>query len=468
MPSPTPATHRPRRARTARLAAGAAAVALLAGALVASPAGPAQAAGCTATYTVAASWGSGFTGNLAFTVDAPVDGWEVSWDFAAGEYLLQGWHADTTTTGTTVTARNPAWKRTLARGETWTVGFNATHTGRTPVPSAVRVNGVACTLPGASSPTATPTASATPTPSATPTRTATPTPTPTPTRTATPTPTPTRTAAPTPTPTPTRTPTPTPTPSATPAPAVWNPPASLAPALAEVWAHQEQTYNNGNLYAFRNYGWDQVIANGGYLNVCVRWDSTKPVSAALRDKIERVYAEQYQAWFDHLLNADGSTWNSWPYREVDVKVVGWAVRDRSLLQWDDAAMPVYVGDIREDAPQCPEDLGRFFHQDGRYPGGEELHYDQSLWLTDGFGGGAGGDWGQRMGTEYFLGAIDSPSITILQHEMGHTFGLDDFYDWTPTGVSKFVMRAGSSASITEFDGWMLRDWWRHLKPRYGL
>jgi hypothetical protein len=52
--------------------------------------------------------------------------------------------------------------------------------------------------------------------------------------------------------------------------------------------------------------------------------------------------------------------------------------------------------------------------------------------------------------------------------MGHTFGLDDFYDWTPTGVSSFIMKAGSATQITEFDKWMLRDWWRHLKNRYGL
>jgi hypothetical protein len=29
------------------------------------------------------------------------------------------------------------------------------------------------------------------------------------------------------------------------------------------------------------------------------------------------------------------------------------------------------------------------------------------------------------------------------------------------------MNAGSSATITTFDQWMLRDWWRHLKSRYG-
>jgi hypothetical protein len=29
------------------------------------------------------------------------------------------------------------------------------------------------------------------------------------------------------------------------------------------------------------------------------------------------------------------------------------------------------------------------------------------------------------------------------------------------------MKAGSSTVITEFDKWMLRDFWRHLKSRYG-
>jgi hypothetical protein len=30
------------------------------------------------------------------------------------------------------------------------------------------------------------------------------------------------------------------------------------------------------------------------------------------------------------------------------------------------------------------------------------------------------------------------------------------------------MNAGSATTITEFDRWMLRDFWRHLKNRYGL
>ncbi|KUL29305.1 hypothetical protein ADL15_28765 [Actinoplanes awajinensis subsp. mycoplanecinus] len=247
------------------------------------------------------------------------------------------------------------------------------------------------------------------------------------------------------------------------APPTWSPPANLVTPLAQVWQHQEQTY--GDLYGFRNYGWDQVMANRGYINYCVRWDSTASVTAAQRDQIQATLARQHKKWMDELVGH-----NAWPYADVPVKVVGWAVRNRSQLQWTDSSVDIYVNDIRENAPQCSEPCGRFFHQNAQYPscpGGYAHHYDQSLWLTDGFGGGAGGDWGQRIGREYFMGNLTATNIHILLHEMGHTWGLDDFYDWTPTGVGGFLMQAGTATQITEFDAWMFRDWWRHLKNRYG-
>ncbi len=243
----------------------------------------------------------------------------------------------------------------------------------------------------------------------------------------------------------------------------WSPPANLVTPLNQVWQHQEQTYPN--LYGFRNYGWDQVFANRGSINYCVRWDSSAPVSAALRDQIHASLARQFKKWMDVMAGHNG-----WPYQSVPLKVVGWAVRDRATLQWSDSSVDVYVNNIRENAPQCGEPCGRFFNQSGNYPncpGGPSHHYDMSLWLTAGMNGGAGGDWGQRVGSEYFVGALNSDNIHILLHEIGHSFGLDDFYDWTPTGVGGFLMKAGSAAQITEFDAWMLRDWWRHLKSRYG-
>ncbi|HEX4814309.1 MAG TPA: hypothetical protein VFV66_16310, partial [Nonomuraea sp.] len=186
----------------------------------------------------------------------------------------------------------------------------------------------------------------------------------------------------------------------------WNPPAHLVTALDEVWRHQESTYPN--LYGFRNYGWDQIMANRGSVDYCVRWDSSATVTAAQRDRIHAALARQFRKWMDVVAGHNG-----WPYADVPLRVVGWAVRDRAQLQWNDTSVDVYVNDIRENAPQCAEACGRFFNQSGYYPkcpGGAAHHYDMSLWLTAGFAGGAGGDWGQRLGSEYYLNNLDADNI----------------------------------------------------------
>lgn len=202
------------------------------------------------------------------------------------------------------------------------------------------------------------------------------------------------------------------------------------------------------------------------LNYCVRWESDTTVSQAQRDQIATAVNEQYQKWFSYVYGYDG-----FPYSNISVNVVGWAVKDASLLEGSTEGLDVYTDVDSEGIPQCAESCGRYFNQaDGEYSscaGGAVSHYDQSLWLTDGLSGGTGGDWGQRIGTEYFLEALASENIHILLHEMGHTFGLDDFYDWTPTGVDSFIMLAGSAQEVTEFDGWMLRNWWYELSRERG-
>lgn len=108
--------------------------------------------------------------------------------------------------------------------------------------------------------------------------------------------------------------------------------------------------------------------------------------------------------------------------------MGWAVKNEALLEGSTDGIDVYTDTDAEGIPQCAEACGRFFHQDNDYsqcPGGAERHYDNSLWLTDGMGGGAGGDWGQRIGREYFMESLDMENIQILLHEIGHTYGLDD-------------------------------------------
>ncbi|CAG1969223.1 unnamed protein product [Fusarium graminearum] len=243
----------------------------------------------------------------------------------------------------------------------------------------------------------------------------------------------------------------------------WNPPSNLAGALKEVWDHEVKTYSDA--LGFKNYGWDQVIAGKGQLNVCVRWESSASVTAEQRTKVATALQDSYTSWMKWV-----SGWDNFPYEDVKINVVGWAVKDKSLLLGSTTGLDIYTDTDAEGIPQCSEKCGRFFHQDGDYsqcPGGAERHYDNSLWLTDGMEGGAGGDWGQRIGREYFMDLLGTKNIHILQHEIGHTFALDDFYDWTPTGQSKFIMLAGSATEVTDFDGWMLRNWWYELSRERG-
>ncbi|KXH52329.1 cellulose-binding family II protein [Colletotrichum nymphaeae SA-01] len=243
----------------------------------------------------------------------------------------------------------------------------------------------------------------------------------------------------------------------------WSPPSNIVTPLKEVWDHCKSTYSN--FFGFKNYGWDQVIATKGTINVCVRWESSASVTEAQRTQVAKALNTAHQGWYKWLYGYD-----NFPYTDIKVNVVGWAVRDKSLLQGSTSGIQVYTDKDAEGIPQCAESCGRFFNQNGDYSkcaAGADRHYDQSLWLTDGMNGGAGGDWGQRIGREYFMGALDSASAHILQHEIGHTYGLDDFYDWTPTGVTSFIMLAGSAAQITDFDGWMLRNWWYELSRERG-
>lgn len=90
----------------------------------------------------------------------------------------------------------------------------------------------------------------------------------------------------------------------------WNPPANLVQPLGEVWNHVESTYPD--LYGFRNYGWDQVMANRGSVNYCVRWESDAPVGAALRDQIHAALKKQFAKWMAAMVE-NGKGHNAWPY-----------------------------------------------------------------------------------------------------------------------------------------------------------
>lgn len=62
----------------------------------------------------------------------------------------------------------------------------------------------------------------------------------------------------------------------------------------------------------------------------------------------------------------------------------------------------------------------------------------------------------------FHGCVGSEDLDV-----GNSHGLDDFYDWEPAGWKSWVMLAGSANVVTETDGWMVRDVWRHVRSKHG-
>ncbi|MDI5943898.1 cellulose binding domain-containing protein, partial [Micromonospora sp. DH15] len=103
---------------------------------------------CKVAYTTS-DWSTGFSANITITNTGAtaLNGWSLAFTFGnAGQKVTQGWSANFTQTGTAVTASNAAYNAALAPGASTTLGFNGTHTGANPKPTAFTLNGSACTL----------------------------------------------------------------------------------------------------------------------------------------------------------------------------------------------------------------------------------------------------------------------------------------------------------------------------------
>jgi len=234
----------------------------------------------------------------------------------------------------------------------------------------------------------------------------------------------------------------------------------------------------------KNWIIDQMLANNGSINYCVRWNHSGNSTATARASTVKALQHSLQKWFDVLVGFEG-----FPLTTMNVDVVGYAVKNKNLLEGDVSGLDVYTTTDGDGVPECDPHCYRAIHLDGdmsQCPGGKESRYDISLWLDESLTGDIGGygyNWGQELSPTYFLGNVDSDNIHILLHEMGHGFGLLgmcllsiqsrladgylDFYDWVPQGQTSFIMMAGSAMEITEFDAWMLRDWYRKLKAARG-
>lgn len=250
-------------------------------------------------------------------------------------------------------------------------------------------------------------------------------------------------------------------------------PANLKSSIEWVWTNRMITEGSTTR---KNLIFDQIFAGKGTINYVVRWQSGKNLTLQQRKDLAAMLQRQMNNWTKHLKDYDG-----WPYGDIQVKIVGWAVANSAQIldkQADEIIYTDYITDqlstsnpaIPSKLPVAPSALSRFDHFTNPnyvYPGGLDKRFDMYLWATSGFGGGAGGDWGQRMSDDYILSTVNSNEIQITEHEIGHGFGLTDFYEANERPPGGFpvptIMWAGNSPTITSWDIWMLRYTWSQIK-----
>jgi hypothetical protein len=250
-------------------------------------------------------------------------------------------------------------------------------------------------------------------------------------------------------------------------------PSNIKPSVEWVWNNRMLKEGSTNR---KNLIFDQIYAGKGTLNYVVRWQSNKSITLEQRKKFETMLNRQVNNWVKNLKGYDG-----WAYDSVTVKIVGWACANASQIVDKQSNEIVYTDYINDDLnktnsnipaklPSAPSTLSRADHFEDKnysYPGGLDKRFDMYLWGTSNFEGGAGGDWGQRISDDYILSTLDSNEVHIIEHEMGHGFGLTDFYednDRPPGGFpTPTIMWAGNSMTIADWDIWMLRYTWSQLK-----
>ncbi|HEU5425401.1 MAG TPA: pectinesterase family protein [Actinocrinis sp.] len=166
---PRSLASRSRRPDRKRPRIAAAAALLLPTGLVTGIAVESQAAtvGCQVTYSVTSQWPGGFGGSVAITnLGSAINGWTLTWSFAAGQTVTQAWNATVVQSGSTVSAANVSYNASIPTNASVTFGFNGSFTASNPSPTTFALNGVTCT--GVTSPSGSPSASASASPSMSP------------------------------------------------------------------------------------------------------------------------------------------------------------------------------------------------------------------------------------------------------------------------------------------------------------
>ncbi len=96
--------------------------------------GPGGPGGCTATASVQSEWDQGYVLQVVVrnTGNSQLNGWTATATLPAGHHVVNGWNANLTTSGQTVSASSLDWNRNLAPGQEVTFGFQASRAGGAP------------------------------------------------------------------------------------------------------------------------------------------------------------------------------------------------------------------------------------------------------------------------------------------------------------------------------------------------
>lgn len=250
------------------------------------------------------------------------------------------------------------------------------------------------------------------------------------------------------------------------------PPADVADWVQESWDAQL----GNNIESRQAWLLDSVIKGEGQINLCVRWGATSAPSATVKSQLASSVEEWFNDWFRALGDHD-----CFPYGGgITTKITGWAVKPGNEAWVNDLGpeVKVYTQTDGEGEPKCPDACSFFSNWDHDFsgcPDGEEFHTDYWIWVDDQLpgGGGAaavGGDWGLRMPVAAFVNALGKSGSNVIEHEIGHGFGFQDYYDWTgslPAGGSLMVVGSQSGGEPTVGDTWLLRRTWSESKALRG-